>query len=322
MQPIRWTDGSLTLVAAAATAEDHWFALLRSGTLNLVRVTRARVDYEGAPERFQQIDFSRWKDWLEPTRLPIDKADLADATLKLSIFPSPLETDLTAIRNRSGAIEATARVRGGGLAVQGFLRLGWDSLENGGSFEGSYDRLSNPYFFSFFDEQPFRSLLAPFGTIQFEGSFVLGPEWKFKQGVRLITASEPVAEFDGEQLTELAFSGATVFPDALVRENRAIIEGLLPDPSILFRLEVRRRGNGPVMIEVSLNDKPLLAVDADSWQDGSSARLRPEKSGTTTNGTLSRNPSGGMSFLPESPTATELPRFELPGILAIGVESP
>ncbi|MGE9291916.1 MAG: hypothetical protein ACQKBT_13030 [Puniceicoccales bacterium] len=316
-QPLRWTDGSLTLLAKAGSIESQWLELITNGVVNLIRLTEARVEFSEAPERFQQIDFSRWKNLLDPANLPIARADLSDASLNLSIFPSALDTDLTAIRNRAGAIDSTARVTGGGLSVQGFLRLGWDSLENGGSFEGSYDRRSNPYFFSFFDEEPFRSLLRPFGQIEFEGSFVLDKEWHFDQGIRLITASEPGAEFAGQTLTELAFSGATVFPNVLTRENRALLEGLLPDKITLFRIEARRRGDGPIVIEVTLNGKRLFNLDADSWREGAQARIHVLNTAQTSTGTLSLGPAGGMIFLPGPYQSGDLPTFRLPGILEI-----
>ena len=321
VRPIRWTNQSLTILADSITAENRWLDLILEGSINLVRLKKARIDFSEAPERFQHIDFSRWKDLLDPARLPIEKADLSGASLNLSIFPSALETDLTAVRNRSGAIDSTARVTGGGLTVQGFLRLGWDSLENGGSFEGSYDRRSNPYFFSFFDEQPFRSLLQPFGQIEFEGSFVLDKNWQFYQGIRLITASEREQDFAGQTLTELAFSGATVFPNVLTRENRALLEGLLPDETTLFRIEARRRGDGPIIIQVSINRNRLFEMDADSWRAGARARVFVEKTKITIDGTLSPQDSGGMIFLPDAFQPDSLPSFNLPGILEIGEAS-
>jgi len=321
MQPIRWTDGSLILIASAADAEFRWLDLLREGSVNLLRLVKARIEFDEAPGRFQNIDFSSWKDLLTPEVLPVDKVDLTGARLKLSIFPSPLDTDLTAIRNRSGAIDSTARVSGDGLSVQGFLRLGWDSLENGGSFEGSYQRQEGGYFFSFFDEQPFRSLLDPFRGIQFEGSFVLDKDWRFNQGVRLITAAEPRAVFHNTALTELAFSGATAFPDPLMRENRAILEGLFADGITLFRLEARRRGEGPIIIEITLNGERAYEMDADSWQDGSPARLRQPAQNLSTPGVLVKSPKGGLAFLAEGVLPSSKPLFALPGVLAIHTET-
>lgn len=317
MQPIRWTDGSLVLLASAADAEVRWVDLIGKGSINLLRLIKGRVEYHDAPERFQEIDFSRWKPLLAPAALPVDKADLSGTSLKLSIFPSPLDADLTAIRNRSGAIDSTARVQGGGLSVQGFLRLGWDSLENGGSFEGSYDRSKSAYFFSFFNEQPFQSLLNPFLRIEFEGSFSLGKDWKFNQGVRLITAAQEEADFYNETLTELAFSGATVFPDPLMRENRAILEGLLPDGITLFRIEARRRGDGPVIISVSLNGERAYELDADSWKQESPARLKMLGEERNLQGILNLHPKGGLSFVPENVLPGGEPEFALPGILVI-----
>ena len=316
--PIRWTDGALVVLARAAETEFSVVHLVRDGAVNLIRLSFARVEFGEAPERFQEIDFSRWKDLLDPSRLPITKAYFPEAELKLSIFPSALDAELTAIRNRSGAIDSTARVEGGGLKVQGFLRLGWDSLENGGSFEGSYARHSNPYFFSFFDEEPFRSLLSPFGLIQFEGSFVLDQNWKFVQGIRLITAAEPSGVFEGATHTELAFSGATVFPNVLSRENRALLEGLLPDGITLFRVEARRRNDGPILMEVSLNNGMLFKLDTDSWRDGSAARLHIIGNPLHIQGVLELTDSGAMTFFAIDPPVKTVPSFHLPGILEIG----
>lgn len=316
-QPVRWTDGSLVLIATAATAEIHWLDLIRNGSINLIRVLNARVEFNDAPERFQKIDFSPWKTILEPSALPLDKVDLSGTTLKLSIFPKPLDADITAIRHRSGAIDSTARISGGGLTVQGFLRLGWDSLENGGSFEGSYARREDGYFFSFFEAQPFRSFLEPFRDIQFEGSFVLDKAWKFDQGVRLITSAIDRAAFGNETLHELAFSGATVFPDRLTREERAILEGLMPDQTSLFRVEARRRGDGPIIIRTSINRELFFELDADSWRDQSPARLKRADTDEVIVGSLLKAESGGLKFLPDGKLAQDLVVFNLPGILEV-----
>ena len=154
--------------------------------------------------------------------------------------------------------------------------------------------------------------------IQFEGSFVLDQNWKFGQGIRLITAAEPSGVFEGATHTELAFSGATVFPNVLSRENRALLEGLLPDGITLFRVEARRRNDGPILMEVSLNNGMLFKLDTDSWRDGSAARLHIIGNPLHIQGVLELTDSGAMTFFAIDPPVKTVPSFHLPGILEIG----
>jgi len=320
-QPIRLSIGPLTLLSPVAVAESRWVDLVSGGSVNLLRLVKARIEYTAAPERFQEIDFSQWKQLLSPSSFPVDKIDVPEATLDLSIFPAPLDVSLSAIRNRAGALESTARVEGGGLFLEGFLRFGWDSLESGGSFEGTYEPYRQPFRFSFFDEEPFQSLLSSFRQLQFEGSFVLDESWKFRQGVRLITASQESANFDRTTITELAFSGATVFPDQSSRENRALLEGLLPDKTTLFCLEATRRSDGPIRLELSFNGDAIFLLEADTWSANTGARLIVAKTAEEVPGTLRKSKVGGLLFEPNDGNHGLLPVFLLPGVFGLEPES-
>ncbi|MEM0966783.1 MAG: hypothetical protein AAGJ81_11595 [Verrucomicrobiota bacterium] len=317
IQPLRISDGPLTLIAPIARAESPWLDLLADGTINLLRIVDARIEFADPPDRFQEIDFSRWSEQLRPDRLPVDKLDFPNAKLKIPIFPATLELDVSAIRNRAGALESTAHVEGGGLTLEGFCRLGWDSLESGGSFDGTYLRQDNPFFFAFFGEEPFRSLLRPFRQIQFEGSFVLDSSWRFSEGIRLITAAQQSADFGGEELRELAFSGATVFPNSSHRENRAILEGLLADETTFFQIEINRRADGPIRIDVSVNESKLFRVEASAWVDDASARMILDENEREIPGRLRVDKAGGLVFTPAETIRTSYEPFHLPGIFGL-----
>ncbi|MFP4351319.1 MAG: hypothetical protein ACLFRP_04350 [Puniceicoccaceae bacterium] len=316
VEPVQWSGNGVSLSAPAAIAAIDWVRLAASGDPGGVSLPGGRLEIENLPASPEAYDFSLWRAVLGAGGLPVGQFAMPDLTLAPTSGGPTFSGSFSGIRNPAGALEASGFLRDERLSLEFFLRLGRDSLESGGTFSGTL-RPETPPQESLFSFEPFRSLLAPFGDIRFEGSFFLDELWRFRDGVRMVEAVEESASMGGATVRELAFSGATVFAAPEIREDRAILEGLSSGDGGLFRIEADRRNDGPVRVSLFRDGAPVLRIDADRWREGSPARVRAGDGKATARGLLREDAGGAMSFVPDPETAVPLPGFRIPGFFSV-----
>ncbi len=317
VEPVQWSMDGISLSAPSARAVIDWPRLVAGGNLRRLSVPESRLEITDAPESLAAFDFSVWRAVLAPERFPVEQFAMPDLTIVAGSSERTLVGSFSGIRNPAGAMEASGSVEDAGMSLEIFLRLGWDSLESGGTFSGTIRPGVRPRE-SVFPSEPFQSLLGPFSDVRVEGSFFLDESWRYRNGVRMVDAAEESARMGGDRVRELAFSAATVFAESGAREDRAILEGLSPDAGNLFRIEVARRGHGPVHASFSLNGAVLLRIDADQWRTDSPARAQPTDAGASVTGHLREGSGGELIFDPDPGSTIPLPDIRIPGIFAAG----
>jgi len=316
LEPVQWSANGISLSAPAALAAIDWVGLAVSGDLRRISLPDGRLEIDNLPASPAAYDFSVWRTILGPGGLPVEQFAMPDLTLAVDSGGRTFSGSFSGVRNPAGALEASGSIRDERLVLEFFLRLGRDSLESGGTFAGTVRPGPSPRE-SLFPFEPFQSLLVPFGDIRFEGSFFLDQWWRFRDGVRMVDASEESASMGGAPVRELAFSAATVFPGPETREDRAILEGLSSGGGGLFRIEANRRNDGPVHVSLFRNGAPVLRIDADRWEEGSPARIRVADGEQTATGHLREGTGGELAFAPDPETAVSLPGFRIPGFFSV-----
>ena len=317
LEPFGWSDKGISLSGVSAVAFIDWIDMIVGGSFRHLSFSGARLATGATPEFFGEFDFSAWREPLGPHRFPVEQVTLPGLTLSLDSGGRVLSGELSGIRNPAGALETSGSIGDEDLAMEFFVRLGWDSLESGGTFAGTIRRGEGlPEFV--FPSEPFQSLLGFFKAIHVEGSFFLDEKWRFRDGVRMVNAAEESARLGNTTIRELAFSAATVFARSRPREDRAVLEGLLPGGETFFRIEANRRGNGPVHVSFLQNGNLVLRIDAERWQANSPARMKPSTAEEAISGRLREASPGEWIFDPDPGTTVLIPAFRIPGFFAVG----
>lgn len=316
--PVAGRIGGVGFEAREAVAGFHWIDLLLRRRMDSLVLADTEVRLDRRPVSLGEIDLSPLRSRLERPEWSFDRFEV---TVNIHFAgsagpPAVVRTD--ALRNEAGALEAAGTWTTGEGRIEFFARLGRDSLENGGTFRGSIDTgpdsgAGRPFF-----DEPLASVLGLFETVQVEGSVFLDSSWRFAEGIALLSGARGNPRPGGAGIRDLAVSSATVRRADSEPETRVLVEGRSGETEGLLGIEFRRRGDGPIRIDLTREGALVCRIFASGWRAGETATLvREGKVRREVAGALRESPDGGLRFAPDEPGSGGGSGAGIPGLFVV-----
>lgn len=317
--PVKKTKNHTDWAANSTMLHLDWLDLLTRPSIPLLEAGGSTGILPG-PETLSSASFTApWKSLLHPESFPFNKIEAPASNISIDTIDTVLETDLTLIRNRAGAIETTGTVRNSDIEGSFFLRLGWDTLESGGNFEGLLRSQGDRHPSDWILIEPLKSFASPFSTMRFEGSIFLGPDWTPLQTVTLLSGRQLSPTPESTETKTLSLSGSYLTSQARPSVLRFLFLVSDPEETEPVQMEILNESGRPIQLTGSIGATEKFSLFTESWNPDSAGRLIfQENNGTEIPGKLVAGDSGGLVFLPETPLPDWRARFALPGIFAIG----
>ncbi len=317
--PVEREEKQMAWTADSTVLHLDWLHLMADQSIPLIEVGGAALILP-APSTITAPAFSEhWRDVLRPASFPFGKIEAPDSRITLDTPERILEADLSLLRNRAGAIEATGEVRRGNFDGSFFLRLGWDSLESGGSFEGTLSSDSDGGRPSdWIRAEPLRTFLKPFPTVRVEGSVFLDSEWRPFETVVLISAdqNDPTGPESGFETFSL--SGSFLSTPTGPEKTRFLFLASRPEDPAPSQLEVVIGKGHPIRVSGAHGKEPYFHLFFESWSPGSKGKLvLPDSEASEIPGIFATGAKGGMVFVSETPLPAWSRHFSFPGIFSL-----